>query len=141
MRVACRWHHHGKGPGPAAMRRNCLSVSQGTPRISAIRRRLLDGRNTSATSTGASTPASEGAATSPSQAVVPDAPAAGAKRPALAAPLFPPVPVMVDNHARREGGTMPLLDDAAVEKGLKRLPGWERRGNEIVKTFATAASS
>ena len=31
---------------------------------------------------------------------------------------------------------MPLLDDAAVEKGLKRLPGWERRGNEIVKTFA-----
>ena len=30
---------------------------------------------------------------------------------------------------------MPLLDDAAVEKGLKRLPGWERRGNEIVKTF------
>src|SRR6266511_3149626 len=125
MRVACRWHHHGKGPGPAAMRRNCLSVSQGTPRISAIRRR-----------SGAWTPASEGAATSPSQAVVPDAPAAGAKRPALAAPLFPPVPVMVDNHARREGGTMPLLDDAAVEKGLKRLPGWERRGNEIVKTFA-----
>ncbi len=30
---------------------------------------------------------------------------------------------------------MPLLDDATVEKGLKRLPGWERRGNEIVKTF------
>ena len=30
---------------------------------------------------------------------------------------------------------MPLLDDAAVEKGLKRLPGWERRGNEIVRTF------
>jgi 4a-hydroxytetrahydrobiopterin dehydratase len=30
---------------------------------------------------------------------------------------------------------MPLLDDAAVEKGLKRIPGWERRGNEIVKTF------
>lgn len=30
---------------------------------------------------------------------------------------------------------MPLLDDTAVEKGLKRLSGWERRGNEIVKTF------
>jgi 4a-hydroxytetrahydrobiopterin dehydratase len=32
-------------------------------------------------------------------------------------------------------GTMPLLDAAAIEEGLKRLPGWERRGNEIVKTF------
>jgi 4a-hydroxytetrahydrobiopterin dehydratase len=42
---------------------------------------------------------------------------------------------MADNQVRREGGTMPLLDDAAVEKGLKRLPGWERRGDEIVKTF------
>ena len=30
---------------------------------------------------------------------------------------------------------MPRLDDIAVEEGLQRLPGWERRGNEIVKTF------
>ena len=30
---------------------------------------------------------------------------------------------------------MPRLDDTAVEEGLQRLPGWERRGNEIVKTF------
>jgi 4a-hydroxytetrahydrobiopterin dehydratase len=31
---------------------------------------------------------------------------------------------------------MPRLDDTAVEEGLQRLPGWERRGNEILKTFA-----
>jgi len=31
---------------------------------------------------------------------------------------------------------MPLLDDAAIEEGLQALPGWERRGNEIGKTFA-----
>jgi 4a-hydroxytetrahydrobiopterin dehydratase len=30
---------------------------------------------------------------------------------------------------------MALLDDAAVEKALDALPGWERRGDEIVKTF------
>ena len=30
---------------------------------------------------------------------------------------------------------MALLDDAAVEDGLGRLPGWERRGNEIARTF------
>jgi 4a-hydroxytetrahydrobiopterin dehydratase len=30
---------------------------------------------------------------------------------------------------------MPMLDDTAVEEGLQHLPGWERRGNEIVKTF------
>jgi 4a-hydroxytetrahydrobiopterin dehydratase len=30
---------------------------------------------------------------------------------------------------------MPRLDDTAVEEGLQRLPGWERRGNQIVKTF------
>jgi hypothetical protein len=30
---------------------------------------------------------------------------------------------------------MPRLDDTAVEEGLQHLPGWERRGNEIVKTF------
>jgi 4a-hydroxytetrahydrobiopterin dehydratase len=30
---------------------------------------------------------------------------------------------------------MPLLDDTAIEEGLQLLPGWERRSNEIVKTF------
>jgi 4a-hydroxytetrahydrobiopterin dehydratase len=30
---------------------------------------------------------------------------------------------------------MPWLDDTAIEEGLQRLPGWERRGNQIVKTF------
>jgi 4a-hydroxytetrahydrobiopterin dehydratase len=30
---------------------------------------------------------------------------------------------------------MPLLDDAAVETALAELAGWERRGDEIVKTF------
>jgi 4a-hydroxytetrahydrobiopterin dehydratase len=48
--------------------------------------------------------------------------------------LFSSVAV-VDNRARQEGGTMPRLDDAAVEEGLQRLPGWDRRGDEIVKTF------
>jgi 4a-hydroxytetrahydrobiopterin dehydratase len=33
---------------------------------------------------------------------------------------------------------MPLLDDAAIEEGLQALPGWERRGNEIGKTFVHA---
>ncbi len=33
---------------------------------------------------------------------------------------------------------MPLLDDAAIEEGLGELPGWERRGDEIAKTFAHA---
>jgi 4a-hydroxytetrahydrobiopterin dehydratase len=31
---------------------------------------------------------------------------------------------------------MARLDDTAVQEGLQRLPGWERRGNQIVKTFA-----
>jgi len=30
---------------------------------------------------------------------------------------------------------MPRLDDTAVAEGLQHLPGWERRGNQIVKTF------
>jgi 4a-hydroxytetrahydrobiopterin dehydratase len=30
---------------------------------------------------------------------------------------------------------MPPLDDRAVGEGLRRLPGWERRGDQIVKTF------
>jgi 4a-hydroxytetrahydrobiopterin dehydratase len=42
---------------------------------------------------------------------------------------------MADNHAAWKEGAMPLLDDSAVEEGLQRLPGWERRGNQIVKTF------
>jgi 4a-hydroxytetrahydrobiopterin dehydratase len=41
----------------------------------------------------------------------------------------------MDNPGRREGGTMSRLDDTAVEEGLQRLPGWERRGNQILKTF------
>jgi 4a-hydroxytetrahydrobiopterin dehydratase len=43
---------------------------------------------------------------------------------------------MADNRVRLEGGAMPRLDDTAVEEGLQHLPGWERRDNEIVKTFA-----
>lgn len=30
---------------------------------------------------------------------------------------------------------MELLDDNAIASGLAGLPGWERRGNEIVKTY------
>jgi 4a-hydroxytetrahydrobiopterin dehydratase len=30
---------------------------------------------------------------------------------------------------------MPGWDDAAVAEGLQHLPGWERRGNQLVKTF------
>ena len=30
---------------------------------------------------------------------------------------------------------MPRLDDTAIDEGLQRLPGWERRGNQILKTF------
>ena len=30
---------------------------------------------------------------------------------------------------------MPRLDDTTVEEGLQHLPDWERRGNEIIKTF------
>ena len=33
---------------------------------------------------------------------------------------------------------MPRLDDTAIEEGLQHLPGWERRGSEIVKTFVRA---
>ena len=33
---------------------------------------------------------------------------------------------------------MPRLDDTAIEEGLQHLPGWERRGNEIIKTFVRA---
>jgi 4a-hydroxytetrahydrobiopterin dehydratase len=42
---------------------------------------------------------------------------------------------MADNRLRLEGGAMSRLDDAEVAEGLQRLPGWERRGNEIAKTF------
>lgn len=30
---------------------------------------------------------------------------------------------------------MPPLDDTAVAEGLHHLPSWERRGDEIVRTF------
>ena len=33
---------------------------------------------------------------------------------------------------------MSRLDDTAVAEGLQRLPGWERRGDQIVKTFVRA---
>jgi 4a-hydroxytetrahydrobiopterin dehydratase len=33
---------------------------------------------------------------------------------------------------------MRRLDDTAVQEGLQHLPGWERQGNQIVKTFARA---
>jgi 4a-hydroxytetrahydrobiopterin dehydratase len=45
------------------------------------------------------------------------------------------MPAMADNRLRPEGGAMPRLDDAAIEEGLQHLPGWERRGNQLVKTF------
>src|ERR671911_12053 len=40
--------------------------------------------------------------------------------------------------AHPEGEAMPRLDDTAVEEGLQHLPGWERRGHQIVKTFTRA---
>src|SRR4029453_3842575 len=46
---------------------------------------------------------------------------------------------MADNRIRAEGGTMPRLDDTAIEEGLQHLPGWERRGNQIVKSFGPQA--
>jgi hypothetical protein len=33
---------------------------------------------------------------------------------------------------------MPGLDDTTVAEGLQRLPGWERCGNQLVKTFVRA---
>jgi Pterin 4 alpha carbinolamine dehydratase len=33
---------------------------------------------------------------------------------------------------------MPGLDDTTVAEGLQRLPGWERRGNQLAKTFVRA---
>jgi len=53
----------------------------------------------------------------------------------LADLLFSPMAAMTDNRPPQEGGAMPRLDDTAVAEGLQRLPGWERRGNQIVKTF------
>jgi 4a-hydroxytetrahydrobiopterin dehydratase len=53
----------------------------------------------------------------------------------LAELLFSPMAAMTDNRPPREGGAMTRLDDTAVAEGLQRLPGWERRGNQIVKTF------
>src|SRR5829696_1509278 len=51
---------------------------------------------------------------------------------------FSPTPAIADNRLRAEGGAMPRLDDTAIEEGLQHLPGWERRGSEIVKTFVRA---
>src|SRR5215211_8472875 len=51
---------------------------------------------------------------------------------------FSPTVALADNRVRPEGGAMPRLDDTAVEDGLQHLPGWERRGDQIVKTFARA---
>jgi 4a-hydroxytetrahydrobiopterin dehydratase len=48
------------------------------------------------------------------------------------------MPAMADNYLRAEGGTMPRLDDTAVAEGPQHLPGWERRGNQIVKSFVRA---
>jgi 4a-hydroxytetrahydrobiopterin dehydratase len=56
----------------------------------------------------------------------------------LADLLLPPMPAMAGNRVRLEGGAMPRLDDTAVEEGLQHLPGWERRGDQIVKTFVRA---
>jgi 4a-hydroxytetrahydrobiopterin dehydratase len=42
---------------------------------------------------------------------------------------------MADNRIRADGGTTPRQDDTAIEEGLQHLPGWERRGNQIVKSF------
>jgi 4a-hydroxytetrahydrobiopterin dehydratase len=53
----------------------------------------------------------------------------------LAELLFSPMAAMTDNRPPREGGAMPRLDDTAVAEGLQHLPGWQRRGNQIVKTF------
>jgi 4a-hydroxytetrahydrobiopterin dehydratase len=53
----------------------------------------------------------------------------------LADLVFSTMPKMADNCVHVEGGAMPRLDDTAVEEGLQRLPGWERRGNQIAKTF------
>ena len=43
-----------------------------------------------------------------------------------------PVPGPVDDIPDPPGGRH---DDAAVEAGLRRLPGWAREGDAIVKTF------
>jgi 4a-hydroxytetrahydrobiopterin dehydratase len=42
---------------------------------------------------------------------------------------------MADNRIPRGRRTMPRLDDTAIDEGLQRLPGWERRGNQIAKSF------
>jgi 4a-hydroxytetrahydrobiopterin dehydratase len=61
--------------------------------------------------------------------------AAGLRGRRLSDLLFPPMPAMTDNRPPREGGAMPRLDDTAVAEGLQRLPGWERRGDQIAKSF------
>ena len=56
----------------------------------------------------------------------------------LAILRFSPTPARADNRLHPEGGAMPRLDDTAIEEGLQHLPGWERRGNQIVKAFVRA---
>lgn len=40
-----------------------------------------------------------------------------------------------DNARADQNGVMALLSDDEVTTGLSGLPGWERSGDEIVKTF------
>ena len=40
-----------------------------------------------------------------------------------------------DNARADQNGVMALLSDEEVTTGLSGLPGWERSGDEIVKTF------
>ena len=47
---------------------------------------------------------------------------------------------MADNRGEGEGGAMPQLDETAVEEDLQTLPGWERRGDENIETFACETS-
>jgi 4a-hydroxytetrahydrobiopterin dehydratase len=71
----------------------------------------------------------------PADGIAPAAAGCAAGSWQLADLLFSPMAAMTDNHLPREGGAMPRLDDTAVAEGLQRLPGWKRRGNQIVKTF------
>ena len=42
---------------------------------------------------------------------------------------------MVGTAPRVDNGAMPQLPDAEIATRLGRLPGWEREGDEIVRTF------
>lgn len=47
--------------------------------------------------------------------------------------MLAPSPARVDN------GAMPLCSDAEIETALAELPGWERAGDEITKSFGRAS--